>query len=524
MKTKEMTKRCQKDVKTTEKAVIAHATWANRQRDMNVTVYLKDALTSVQLDYPRPMKRHVKYADELDEAISQITASLIRKLQGKRKEDSKSRRKERLGGLTVIEATFYEVVKNQEELFSNWPSKNTRNGYFSYFERNILPLIKDCESPDDFGLQERAELKASIFRKRMENPLCEKNEEESKGAVGARLWQAQTIYDKMCEIDSDLPKLKMNDGSCVGTIYQKEQVKSLPYAVLRNLRKRIEELIPENPRFARAAALMESGALRSGEASAVTKSKIIDCGDFSIVWVLQQESDGMISNTTKTPDGYRMVLLDQWGTEVVRKCNELIGEEDEIYRAPLLDKELSGGVRRLLEECGCSKETMEAAEKVISESENTPMDVSAHVLRRNRASIWRNICGFVQWEIDYLLGHKNFQSVFEKGNPKDEKTIRRWAEMMKRYDTERRGGLEPGEIGLVLSDAKEERLMPFTRYRVINPGDDPLVFNFKVEAAEMDDGIAITFDEKWENLIQSETGIVKGKRKNINLIGGLNYG
>ena len=324
--------------------------------------------------------------------------------------------------------------------------------------------------------------------------------------VSQRLYEFQMIYNAMQFIDPSLPRIKVWTAGDRVTRIPNEQLKVLTDAQEIELRRRIEAIMEEDPVLTRAAAFMYSGALRAAEAASVTKIRIEDYGSFVAVWVLTQEQKGKIMEKVKSHSGFRRVILESWGSKMVRKCNALIAEED-AKNAPVLAKKVSAWIRKQLIEIGVKTEDMEKT------------DIAAHLLRRHRASIWRNICGFSQWEIDYLLGHKNPDKKYEKCDPKSEETMARWAEMISRYAPCCGNGESSGKTVVSIDDNTPGTLAVPGNYRLNNNSDKEIEVRLTLESAEA--GEAIFIDSKAASMAGNNIIVggrdSKGQRKNTTI-------
>jgi len=503
-------KRCSREVPTKNPNWMVHITWTDAGKAIRLRGSLVDRNFGYVIDSSFGATKTVRRAEDVENGIKDLARAVYEKnVKSMGKKEEKTGKEQEP---TDVERAF-ESLRTSDHQIQNWDAATTQRTNLIYFKNHFLPVLKDCRYPEDFMSQERMELKDKLFREAMENKNSCGNKEIAMNNVRSRFWQAQLIYNSMRLFDPMLPVLTIDDGTNARTGFQREQIKSLPYPVTMEFRKRVKELIRDDPRMARGAALMYSGGLRSGEASAVTGHRIEVHDGYIAVWVLQQEFNGQISKRTKTRYSYRRVILDEWGGRVVTACTKLIGDENEKKEAPLIDKDLSAFVKKTLEDSGCTAEMV-----------GTEVDVAAHILRRNRAGIWRNICGFSQDEIDYLLGHKGRKEKIRKFDPKSEETLNRWALMVSRYDIDDAYSTSPVKRPLSLKKNKAGTIAQFSEIRMLNDTQEPVVLILNAEASEMGESIAVDMPYSASSTVNPGSVSAYNKRKNVEIIGNVKQG
>ena len=119
-------------------------------------------------------------------------------------------------------------------------------------------------------------------------------------------------------------------------------------------------------------------------------------------------------------------------------------------------------------------------------------DIAAHICRRNRASIWRNYCGYTQQELDYCLGHKSAKKKFEKENPLSEGTFKALAQKNAHYDMFPDLSISPKHRPIALMGEESNEIPPFDEVRIRNTSDHHIIV--KIDALAMEAGETIVID------------------------------
>ena len=114
----------------------------------------------------------------------------------------------------------------------------------------------------------------------------------------------------------------------------------------------------------------------------------------------------------------------------------------------------------------------------------------AYVLRRDRASRWRNVCGLCQ-EIDYLLGHVVKLSKKQTINyalDMAQATIAKFAE---RYIYNPAVSMHPAKAPIGFSHGKDEKIFEYEEMILTNDSDAPLMVTVDIIAAEAAESIEV---------------------------------
>lgn len=500
------------DKKTIDSSIRVHLTWTDKgNQATKVSGYLIDAKIGVKLDDTKTKTRTANGATEIELAISEIVADFNAELFEKKAKREVP--KKELIGKTDIEKAYYEVLNSRATIL-DWRESTSHNALV-YFGNNILSEIRDCECSADFSRQDLLDLRLKIMRSIEKNGNSNGDQSKIEKGANDHLRDAQAIYNHLRSKYPGLPDLTLDTELHTSYNRQQEQVRCLTLNQNRDLCKRVEAEMMTNAALVRAAAIMISGGARSAEAAAITPERIDDHGDYLSVWILGQELNGNISPIPKTDDSYRVVILDEWGTYIVKKCNELLVESDNGECAPVSSKVLSTWLRNLMEEVGCSAQLYADTNAITG----AIGDIAAHCLRRNRASIWRNYCGLIQGEIDYLLGHKSSIRKFEKGNPKISETLDIWARKISRFDLFPDLSKSPKHSPISLRKAESGDFIQFDTYRIKNDTNQSVSLEARVEAAEMGEQITFEISADQEYQIEPFSKPSGGKRRYVEIIG-----
>ena len=523
-----------KDVDTRLEGIRVHLTWP--QKDNNITVIgtAIHASDGIRVDGVQPIRHNAKTKEDIEFAQSVVVNKITEKIEFSQKRESiSSTGKNTLSYKSLMVKIFLELFgpdideKRTDNAHNIYPwAPSTQKACVVYFCRNILPKIQDCEVESDFTAVEKEDLikeLTQIALKRMEK---KEDIDEARVIAIRHMNDADRIYSEMRYHEPSLPHI---DLRCDVQRRRKktEQLKRLPFQIHKKFRGLIETSIAEVPLMARAAIMMDSAGARSGEAAATWSGWHEDYGDFMVVKILYQEEKGRRIDRLKSKDSYRCVVLDEWGTAMIRRCNELIGDEELSEVSPLIDTDLSAWVRSKLREAGCTDDYLREAYMDMEQNpeytaDGKPIrDIAAHICRRNRASIWRNYCGYTQEELDYCLGHKNVKKRFEKENPLAEGTFKVLAQKNSHYDMFPSLSISPKHRPIALMGEESKEIPPFDEVRIQNTSDYHVIV--KIDALAMEAGETIVIDMHRDGVPEfvDRTVSNRGKRMNAYIVGTL---
>ena len=108
-----------------------------------------------------PMKKRVHRIEDFNIVISHVIQALMDELKKTEPEE----------GSTAMEDAFEKVRARQEELLG-W----TNDQYLTFFERNVLPAVKDCVASDDFSKDDLERLKKELLTSKKKNSKEENKE------------------------------------------------------------------------------------------------------------------------------------------------------------------------------------------------------------------------------------------------------------------------------------------------------------------------------------------------------------
>ncbi len=494
-----------KDVDTRLEGIRVHLTWPNKDNNITVIGTAIHAIDGIRVDGIQPIRHNAKTKEDIEFAQNVVVNKITEKIEfSQRNKAMSSNGKNTLSFESLMVKVFLELFgpdiddKRRDNAHNIYPwARSTQKAYVVYFYRNILPKIQECEVESDFTVVEKEDLikeLAQIALKRMER---KDDIDEARVIAVSHMNDADRIYSEMRYHEPSLPPI---DLRCDVQRRRKktEQLKRLPFIIHKKFRELVEAAIAEEPYMARAAILMDSAGARSGEAAATWSGWHIDYGEYMVVKILSQEEKGKRIDRLKSKDSYRCVVLDEWGTVMVRKCNDVIGHEKLTEDTPLIDTDLSAWIRTKLREAGCTDDYLREA---YADMETNPeynadgkpiRDIAAHICRRNRASIWRNYCGYTQDELDYCLGHRNLKKRFEKDNPLAEESFKMLAQKNSRYDMYPESSISPKHRPISLSQGKSIEIVPFDEVRLCNTSEQCILV--KIDALATEAGEVIMLD------------------------------
>lgn len=496
-----------------------------RDSDFTLQAYALDE-NSYRVDKCKRIRRKVKHAEALDTTIifakNAIETQLDKILRVEKP------REEKKPHLDTAMRKAFDAVLRLGSFYLPWGEAYSRN-VLTYSRRNIIPWCDDNNVEERFTAVEKIDLQQYLAEKIMSHGKFKGSCEDALIGAAIHMNAFDQLYQLMRSIDPSLPDVSF--GIKLKTSRAKvEQTKMLSITCHRKFRFNVCKNIKSKPKHARGAALMDNG-LRSGEASAITKDLMRQVGDIIVVWVLYQEYLGDKSDVLKTEDSYRLVVLDEWGSMVVKRCNQLITEEDTVYtkKAPIIDTVLSAWVKELLYASGVEEELfIEAHNSELKhlryDSEGKPiLDAAAHILRRNRASIQCNICGFSAIEREVFIGHKKKANRYSYDNPKWDTTIYRIAVKNSLYDLNTEISSNPIHRPIELTKGKKGEVFPFPKYRFRNNSNNYLELKIDMLSCEPGEAMSITGARNLKINLNARSKSSQGKRRNENLIGGINH-
>ena len=401
-----------------------------------------------------------------------------------------------------IQKAFSKVkAMNPEEIYDNW-IRSTATSALKYFERHILPLLSqraDVSCTRETALLIQKKIR-DTFRVSKANDLAAENR-----AVFRHLQEAEKIYRCMDHLSEEL--LPVFDFSADSTLFaRQEQFKVFPPADRRKIVKILEEEAAKNPLLVKRFVAMFDAGLRTGEACAVQfdniQERVTPTGIRYGLYCVEGQEDpankGKVTKLLKTANAYRTVLFSSWGYGMICRCNQLAPETPS-DTLPVTSVALCKEFRRIMGEIGITPETLMLYRQ---ESGNAELDPAAgetladaklsdYIMRRDRASRWKNVCGMSSAEIDMLLGHKiNGVNTYMHRKCRNEFTqpenLDRLAELNEnfRYHPD-----IPPEISLTDRSAETIPLPPRRVQIIRNNSDHPIEVLLNLQTIEPGDSI-----------------------------------
>lgn len=492
------------DIETKIPDVLVHITYPDK-KDKNITItgYAIHKRPRCRVDGQKDYRKTAKNKDEIDLIIERVVNTVIDAYNNQGKKEVEYFTSFGIDSRTKIGNTFL-LLKKSKRLFNKLWAESTTHSYLTFYEKNVIPEIQYYEHSSDFGLVEFEDLVSKIARKTFSNGnFSGETLESAKNSVRLKLTYAYPIFSELRYMDPSIPDLHLKaDDVLTNSRPKKEQVKYVPLWKLKKFRSLLEKDVEIYPKQVRGAVLMENVALRTSEAAGWTMALCQDFDHHLIIWVLVQEGNLLQNPHLKSKSGYRYTITDDWGTNMLKKCNEIIGDE-KTGIAPLSDKDLSEYVKEKLIEAGFSKEfiseTSNELQATQGHGQNRDIDVAAYCLRRIRASIWRNICGYTQNELDFALGHipvngkKNYEDMWNV-NVRERFSIKN-----RRFDLNPEVSQSPRYKPIEVNAFKEMNIIPFNEYRFVNNGDKPIKFYLTAATAEYNESIIVTHKKNIES-------------------------
>lgn len=485
------------DLTTERTDILIHITWTIEEGNPVTTLRAYPVYKGgIRVEGYKVLKRKAHSRAEIEIIKDQLKNSFMQQMKRKPKTESSSKRVDTKLDENTPMVNAFRMLEKSEMLDAKWKAA-TKKQYLTYFERHILPIIQYCEVPSDFGQRELDELQQALVEDILSHGNSSGILDNAVGGANEHLQQARTIYEFMRTINPFLPEIRILRETKSIRI-RSEQPKSLPHAVVVGLRAEIEALLPVNPKVARAAAIMHSGGPRTSESAAVIKSDLVLNDSFVLVIVDYQEQDGKRIPSLKRDSSHRRVVLDEWGSSLVKKANVMIGPEPNTDIAPVTSKELTEWIRTTLTKLGCGEEYWNSAIKDMGsnpeydKSGAPSTDVAAYILRRDAESRWANICGLSKEEQDIQLGHKRYTKGKKRLKLTDPNVYKTIAMKLKRYNPNSERNTSCDAYNLY--HGIDQSIIPFREYSLLNSSCEPLIVTIVMKNAEPGESITVQTD------------------------------
>ena len=515
-----------KDIPTNVKGVRVHVTgYKNAEIGCTLRGYAIDK-NGIKIDGSSTLRRVAKTADDIPNAERHLVAAALNKLSIKAESESHTGSIiEDLDPKHPMVIAYQEMLAEGLKISENW-KETVEKRAISLFARHALPRILRY-STEPFCEADRDKLLQEIAKDVRNHGNSHQNENTVLNTARSNLATCAIVYSNgLRRIDPMLPELALAPLR-FNKKYTQEQIKSLPRAVRRKFAQLLKKYILESPLLVLGAVMMDDCAARTSEAAAVIPSRDIeDTGKQMILKVCWQEENGIRSAILKTDAAYRKVPLSKWGMEMVKLCCQYIKAwPDDPNAAPITAEELRQFVRKVLQESGLDEAFWAAAKAAEAkdpdrDSNGKPIyDVTAYVLRRNRASIWRNICGFLSIECDYFLGHRDKIAKKRKVDYRLDTELQRIGTKLENYVADPEMSAHPAIMPLFMKHGDDAEMLPYEEFDIVNTSDNPLMIDFDLIAAEAGEEIEIYFESGEIVSLTPRHRKTHGTRDNKPLIG-----
>ena len=488
-----------KNHKTHMHNIDVHITYAEKQQKTTLRGYAIDASTGIRIDGSKIVRRVAKTSKEIPAVEDHVIAAVVSTLP---KATATRDKHHIIAGDSAIALAFQKLVESECVISSVW-NMDTQRRSITYFQNRILPFLADLESQGLEILSSDIEtLQQELIEKVLKNEK-HTNVNTATSSAAASMQRSAVIYEKMRMLypEYNLPEVNLTP-KVNGRYIQPEQAKSLPDAVRVRLAAVIERLVETDPHRAFALTLMFDAGLRTAEAAAANPTDIHTTELSCVIWVGVQEKNGLRNPMLKTDAAYRSVTLSYWGFDMLTRCtaalNELIPDwNDDPNRALNDSKKLSTWILQMLRQCGCNEVFLNAANRLQQEQPDVDFDskpifdLGAYILRRDRASRWRNFCGISPLLIDVFLGHRNKTPKRKRADLRLEEVQNDIARCLERYVYNPKISNNPAFAPISVIHGTDLLLTQFGCYRIKNDSDKPLNLHLDIEASEPNESVTI---------------------------------
>ena len=446
----------------------------------------------------KKQKTWAKSSEEIPKVEEMVTCSLARMIPSATRHPAVS-----YGALipyskTALQEVFGAVRGSTDAVCPHW-ADHTRRAHMAYFGRHILPVLEPyVTSGEEYTEMDRQALEQALLDATLERKRCRGVLTTARATVRSHLAAAQVIINRLAALDPRIPRFRLSSGARPRVTHP-EQAKSLPRAVRRALAQYIRCNLGQDPNYYYHLILMVAAGLRDAEACAATEETLEFLPHYSVVTVDRQidRATGKVTPRLKTDSSYRRVVIDYWGTTLLRACIDALHRVGE-HVTPIGNVSVfSARAKQILQECGCDDKFFVAAQVLmdrcpeIIDGEIT-LDVVTYVLRHDYASRAYNVCGLTSDEIDCLLGHARPSGAKRSGlnlaRVDDQVEV---AAALERYVWDPDISLHPGHHPVKLSLTQPTRPIPYPVYRFCLSPETPYI-EMVIQSIEPGEPIRLT--------------------------------
>lgn len=388
-----------------------------------------------------------------------------------------------------LKRILIQVEKSGYRIKETWTAPETNRMALTYFLNHVMPFLKPFLSGEKaYSLADSEKLK-NIITADVKSSKRMVNDTSVARTVGKRMTEIKEILSVMTRCINDFPLIIIPEFADLKGLPANELTKYIDSNVMAIFSKKVADSLTESPANVLATVAMMYGA-RTAEACGIKPASIHDKGDYLEITIFQQEREGAIIKSLKTPQSRRTMIISGWGYDIIIKSLTIIKSTISNIsdnEALIQSRKLNPWIVDLLIKSGFSRFDDIKKDLPLVNSEE-PNDISSYILRRNFAGVARNIMGMSLSEVDAQMGHSREKATL---SPDEKKEI---AKKMKRYCPE---GPEQKDNPWTnpLTDVAEQDLSVFSGYKFINDTDAPITYHFSVKAKEANAALVIEADD-----------------------------
>lgn len=394
-------------------------------------------------------QKKTRFNAEIDITVEYVRTAIEDKIanrNGKKKESTEG------NDGSMIYETFCERREMGGRLSPNMNEDTTKRAFHD-FERVYKKHLKNYDESNPITEIDKQKIFNELVDEIRSSNRSKNNIATMEQTASQILFYANEVYQCLRNMNPMLPEMNLSMGSR-GKGIKNEQLKTLPDEVRQKLCHALEDSLTENPAFVKAAVCMMMG-MRTSEAAAVISDDFTAFPDWCIIDVLYQIKKGERSAQLKTKNSYRRICGPKWHTEMLKDCFcelDMLGEGGTVSPS-----DVSAWVLKILQRCGCSEEYLTEAQKEMPREERESLvdSLAAYILRRDFASLAKNVFYMSEYQIDYLLGHVKNVKLSEVADLKQPENLRKMALQMERYAYSSEKTLNPAYQPILLSHGSD---------------------------------------------------------------------
>lgn len=508
---------CKATMETSTPEVLVHASWPEGLKQ-NIRVRAH-AVNEKGFRIPgiAEVTKTARSQEEIPLVLDELREIVIERMKPARKKTQKSKLEKGMLDEDTRAVKALRKLENSAIKIGRW-GEVTQKKALQNFRRNVLAEIQYCESDEDFGPEQKANLYEKLRCAALTHGNSRGSIADAEDDANRHMIDAGIIYSAMVSIDETLPELTLLTGERTRRV-QQEMVKMIPIGIHAKFRELVEASIATDPLYVRSAALMDAG-LRSAEAAGMLSDEMKDNGNYIVVYVQFQERNGNRDIILKSDAAYRPVVIDYWGTEIIRRCNGVIkqkGIAEDPKKAPVDSKKLSKWVKEKLQAAGCDDEFMQKANMDMlmhpdrDTDGNEIDDISAHVLRRHRVTIQTVIMGYDRVETDITIGHEVTVTEAVKESFKTREVQDELAIKNSRYDIIPALSNSPRFLPIQIKHGEDIEIRAFPEVNIMNSRDEKIRVTLDIDASVMGETIEISTDGEIIEMERSSSYNVKDR-------------